>query len=249
MERMKVGQLARRTGLSVRTLHHYDEIGLLAPVARTPSGHRLYGPDEVRRLQRIASLRQLGLSLEEIGSCLGRPDFSLERVLAMQIHRLEEDIRQKERLRSLLQGLHRQVQRDEGVTVDDLTRTIQGTVAIERYYTPLQLEELARRAAEAGEDAMRRGQEQWAELFAAYGDAMARGIDPAAEEVLALARRSAALIEEFTGGAPDVRASLARMYEGEGHERVLASQGMSLEPGLWEYMTRAAAALRSRDGA
>ena len=48
---MKVGELTKRTGLTVRTLHHYDEIGLLAPAERTSSGHRLYGETELRRLQ------------------------------------------------------------------------------------------------------------------------------------------------------------------------------------------------------
>ncbi|MGH3481002.1 MAG: MerR family transcriptional regulator [Pseudonocardiaceae bacterium] len=60
----KVGQLARLTGLTVRTLHHYDQVGLLCPSARTPSGHRLYGDQDVR----IVALRELGLPLEVIGS-------------------------------------------------------------------------------------------------------------------------------------------------------------------------------------
>lgn len=63
---LKVGELAERTGLSVRTLHHYDEIGLLSPVGRTGSGHRLYGGEELTRLAQIVSLRQLGLSLDAI---------------------------------------------------------------------------------------------------------------------------------------------------------------------------------------
>ena len=58
---IKVGEVAKRTGLSVRTLHHYDEIGLLSPSRRTASGHRLYGAGELARLQQIKSLRQLGL--------------------------------------------------------------------------------------------------------------------------------------------------------------------------------------------
>src|SRR6266540_3219671 len=65
-ELWKVGDLARRTGLSIRTLHYYDEIGLLSPSHRTGSGHRLYDVDDVARLQRILSLRQLGFSLEEV---------------------------------------------------------------------------------------------------------------------------------------------------------------------------------------
>lgn len=62
----KVGELAEQTGLSVRTLHYYDEIGLLTPSQRTASGHRLYAPGDVIRLQQIKSLRQLGFPLEEI---------------------------------------------------------------------------------------------------------------------------------------------------------------------------------------
>lgn len=73
----KVGQLARLTGLTVRTLHHYDQVGLLCPSARTPSGHRLYDDQDVRRLYRIVALRELGLPLEVIGDLLtGEPDLA-----------------------------------------------------------------------------------------------------------------------------------------------------------------------------
>ena len=62
----KVGELAAHTGLSVRALHHYDEIGLLSPSARTPSGHRLYAHADVERLQQVQSLRSMGMSLDEV---------------------------------------------------------------------------------------------------------------------------------------------------------------------------------------
>ena len=62
----RVGELARRTGLSVRTLHYYDEIGLLLPSRRTDGGHRLYTAGDVLRLQRIRSLQHLGFTLREI---------------------------------------------------------------------------------------------------------------------------------------------------------------------------------------
>src|SRR5260370_470389 len=74
-EALTVGELARRTGLPVRTLHHYDAIGLVRPSLRTEPGHRLYTPADVARLQQVVSLRQLGFSLEEIGDCLGHPPF------------------------------------------------------------------------------------------------------------------------------------------------------------------------------
>jgi DNA-binding transcriptional MerR regulator len=59
----KVGELAERTGVSVRTLHHYDEIGLLSPPWRTEVGHRLYSVRDILRLQQIRSLRALGFGL------------------------------------------------------------------------------------------------------------------------------------------------------------------------------------------
>ena len=88
----------------MRTLHHYDDIGLLSPSRRTLSGHRLYGSEEISRLQRIASLRQLGLSLEAIRQALERPTLSLERVLLLQISRMRVEI---DRQRRQGGGVHR----------------------------------------------------------------------------------------------------------------------------------------------
>ena len=73
----RVGEVAARTGVSVRTLHHYDEIGLLRPGGRTESvhgaGHRRYTTADLARLQQILSLRQLGFSLDEVADALGKP--------------------------------------------------------------------------------------------------------------------------------------------------------------------------------
>ena len=66
----KIGELARRTGLTVRTLHHYDEIGLLSPAQRSDGGHRVYDEADVQRLYRIVSLRSLGFPLDAIAQAL-----------------------------------------------------------------------------------------------------------------------------------------------------------------------------------
>src|SRR5919206_2272820 len=81
----RVGELARRTGVSVRALHYYDEIGLLSPSRRTEAGHRLYCAEDVVRLQQIRSLRALGFGLEEIRECLNDPSFSVQRVIELHI--------------------------------------------------------------------------------------------------------------------------------------------------------------------
>lgn len=70
-ERWKVGELAAATGVAARTLHYYDEIGLLVPSERTQAGHRVYTEADVCRLYRIVVLRRLGHPLGKISSLLG----------------------------------------------------------------------------------------------------------------------------------------------------------------------------------
>jgi DNA-binding transcriptional MerR regulator len=96
MEEMTVGAVSKLSGVTVRTLHHYDEIGLLTPSERSPSGYRLYGPDDLDRLQQILFYRELGFSLEAIADLLAddvdRLDH-LERqrdLLAERIARLQQ---------------------------------------------------------------------------------------------------------------------------------------------------------------
>src|SRR5690606_9233040 len=96
---------------------------------------------------------------------------------------------------------------------------------------------------ELGEEGMAKAQQEWAELIAAVRAEHEAGPDPAHPRVQELARRWQALIEQFTGGDPGIRASLQRMYEQEGAER--ASRGM-VEPELMAYVGRAQAALEER---
>ena len=106
MTGMKVGELTKRTGLTVRTLHHYDEIGLLAPAERTSSGHRLYGETELRRLQEIISLKSVGLPLREIKEYLLRNEASLDRVLELQVERINQQIAGRKRLLALILSMY-----------------------------------------------------------------------------------------------------------------------------------------------
>ena len=80
-----VNGLARLAGVSVRTLHWYDEIGLLRPARVTEAGYRMYGPDEVDALQSILFYRALGVPLKQIGALMA--DASAGRLAALQSHR------------------------------------------------------------------------------------------------------------------------------------------------------------------
>ena len=83
-EELTVGAVARLAGVTVRTLHHYDEIGLVEPAGRTDSGYRPYGAKELERLQEVLFFRELGFSLETIRDIIGRPSYSRAAALEQQ---------------------------------------------------------------------------------------------------------------------------------------------------------------------
>lgn len=235
---LKVGELAERTGLTVRTLHWYDEIGLLSPRHRTPTGHRIYGPEEVERLQAIRSLRQVGLSLDDIREALDREGLSVLRVLELHARRLREE---GDRIRALADRLDRvtdAARRTGGVEAETLIETMEAMAMFEKYYTPEQLEKLERRKEEVGEKRIREVQEEWRELYRRFAEEMAVGAEPGDPSVQALARKAESLVGEFTGGDPGIRASLEKLYRGEG-TRPLEAHGWDVEPDLQGFVSRA----------
>lgn len=86
---MTVRQVSRQSGVSVRTLHYYDEIGLLPPAQTTEAGYRLYGERELRRLETVLMFRELGFALTEIKTILDNPDFDLKTALVAHIEMLK----------------------------------------------------------------------------------------------------------------------------------------------------------------
>jgi DNA-binding transcriptional MerR regulator len=81
----RVGDVAAMTGVSVRTLHHYDRIGLLRPSGHSEGRHRLYSETELLRLQQILTLRYLGFPLKRIGELLDRPGDTLSAALTRRL--------------------------------------------------------------------------------------------------------------------------------------------------------------------
>src|SRR6185436_18523196 len=100
----RVGEVARLAHVTVRTLHHYDEIGLLVPSGRSESGYRRYSEDDLRRLQQILLFRQLGFTLEAIQQMVDDPVFDRQKALEAQRALL---IEQKARTDAILRGVDR----------------------------------------------------------------------------------------------------------------------------------------------
>jgi DNA-binding transcriptional MerR regulator len=239
VNKMKVGDLAKRTGLSVRTLHYYDQIGLLQPRDLTSSGHRVYGADELARLQRIKSLRQLGFSLEEIRACLDAPEFSAHRVIELHIKRLREQIGEQERLVGVLETLDANFAAGAIASPDELIRAIESMTSLEREFTPAEWYGIKERGERLGRDHVRDVEREWPGLIARMRAAMLRGDDPASADVAPLATRWRELVREFTGGNPAIERKVRAGYVND-PDRMKRS---GLDPALFAYANRAIRAL------
>ena len=237
-EALKVGELAKRTGLTVRTLHHYDEIGLLKPSLHSETGYRHYTAADVARLQQVLSLRQLGFALEEIRDCLDQPGFSPLEMMRFHVAHLREQIELQRKLCERLEALAEHFRTAGEVSADEFLQTIAVMIMMEKYYTPEQLEFLKQRRKQLGEERIGQAPAEWAELMALVRAEMETGTAPTDPKVQALAKRWMALVNQFSGGDRGIETAVTRLWQNEGP--ALASQfGMTdaaQAPAMQEYM-------------
>jgi DNA-binding transcriptional MerR regulator len=220
---IQIGQLASAVGLTVRTLHHYDAIGLLVPTERSYSGRRLYSPRDVRRLYRIVALRRLGLGLAEIGALLDQsPD--LTQAVRRHLEQVERQLELQRRLRVTLTRILEMLDAGKEPGRAEFIDAIGVMIMSESYYTAEQQAQLAERRRALGPEGMAAAERDWAELIEAVRAERARGTDPGDPRMRELALRWRGLIEQFTGGDDGIRQSLARMYADQGPET--AARGM-----------------------
>jgi len=219
-EQWKVGELARATGLTVRALHHYDELGLLVPSERTSAGYRLYGQRDVRRLYRIVALRCLGLRLDEISAVIDGHGLGLGETVARQTEAVDRQLEDLRRVRDRLVAISDVLDRQEKPSIDQLTRTMEAMGVHEKYYTSEQLEQLRQRGDELGHEAIEAPQREWGEIFAALRVEMEAGTDPGDPQLASYRDRSQRLLSAFTGGDAAMTDSMRRMWDNEDPENV-----------------------------
>jgi DNA-binding transcriptional MerR regulator len=211
----RASEFAALTGVTVRTLHHYDRAGLLKPRGRTGAGYRLYGAREFARLQQILTLKFIGLPLEEIKGLLSRRALDLPETLRLQREALLGKRRQLDMALRAVEEAERVAAGGAGPDWDAFRRIVEvitmqhDTEWMKKYYTEEQLADLARRGTP---EVLERGQREWQKLLAEVEAAAAEGLDPAGERARELAARWEGLIEEFTGGDPGIRENLRRLY-------------------------------------
>lgn len=231
---MKVGELARRTGISVRTLHFYDEIGLVRPAGRTEGGHRVYGSAEVERLQQVSSLRALGMPLGEIRELLDTEP-SLLAVVELHADRLRAQVDATQRIVQRLDGIAALLRANGQVKTDRLIAMMEAMNMAEKYYSDEQLEWLRKRREEIGAERISEVEAAWPRLMAEVRAKMETGVDPADPAVQALMVRWRGLVAEFTGGDPDIARSLQSFFDNED----TMPSGEAIDRELFAYVGRA----------
>jgi len=209
---LKVGELAALAGLTVRTLHHYDEIGLLCPSARSDAGYRLYHRDDVARLQRIQALRAFGMSLSDIGLCLDSPAGSPLAVVDRQLAALDRQLRELDRMRDRLLRLRGELaggaDPDLSTWLTTLEQMMEHMKTYEKYFTQDELERLPM----YHDDAVKA---QWQALVEQAEGLMRSHVTPDSEAAKAFALRWLQAFERDTGGDARLMAKLNAMARQE----------------------------------
>lgn len=240
---LKVGELAQQAGISVRTLHYYDEVGLLSPTHRSEAGYRLYTPADVVRLQHILALRHLGLSLDEIRTCLNQPDYNLVCIIHLHIKRLQEQIEVQQTLCRHLEALAVYFEQTDTVSVADATQILEVIRAMEKYFTPDIMQELEKRRKQVGEERIKQVEAEWPILIDEVRTAMDNGVAPDSPVAQQLAQRWMGLVHEFTGGNPSISQALNTMYQQE----PATAQHYGLDDSIFRFIEQAAAAANHTD--
>jgi DNA-binding transcriptional MerR regulator len=139
---IQVGELAKRAGITVRTLHHYEQTGLLLPSARSAAGYRLYNLADVQRLHMIQALAKAGLELAEIRDFLEQESLSLTELLDAQITLLDKQLRSIHTLRDRLVELRTGLLDDATPDLESWLQTLELMNMYDRWFSKEELQQL-----------------------------------------------------------------------------------------------------------
>ena len=207
-------EFASLAGVTVRALHHYDRLGLLQPKERSEAGYRLYGVRDFARLEQIVVLKFLGIPLKQIGHLL-EPDAKLGDVLQKQRDVLFARRLQLDKAIRAISNAQRSIQsrKDPDWKLFQLiVKELEMQKNIEwkgKYFSTEARAKVAARRSNLSAEDLEKANKDWAALHAEVEASL--GEDPAGRKGQELADRWEKLIEDFTGGDPEIRAGLEAM--------------------------------------
>ncbi len=205
---LKVGELAALAKLTVRTLHHYDSIGLLQPSARSDAGYRLYDRDDVARLHQIQALRSFGMSLADIGLYLDSPAGSPLAVIDRQLNALDRQMLEAARMREQLQRLRTELASGGQPDLSTWLDSLEQMSMYEKYFTQDELARLPMYHDEAIKAQFKRLTEEAEELIRTQ-------VAPDSDAARDFGRRWLDAFGRGTGGDAELAARVNLMAERE----------------------------------
>ncbi|CAM8679805.1 MerR family transcriptional regulator [Leclercia sp. M-A074-M] len=226
---IQVGLLAKRAGITVRTLHHYEQTGLLLPSARSAAGYRLYTLADVQRLHRIQVLARAGLELAEIKEVLDRDPRSMVDLLGAQIALLDKQMRSIQMLREQLVSLHSTLAAGTEPDLESWLQTLELMTMYDRWFSKEELQVLP---FAQQSDALA---EIWAGLVAEARRMLAEKVDVADPRATGLATRWMTQLEQDTAGNPDFLTRLNEMHSVEPQMR----EQTGIDADILDFITRA----------
>jgi MerR family transcriptional regulator, thiopeptide resistance regulator len=204
-------EFAKRAGVTVRALHHYDRLGLLEPSGRTGAGYRVYTDRDFVRLEQIVALKFIGFPLFQIRELLRQKRSDLGAALRHQREILTEKRDHLDRAVRAIESAEQIVAAGGEHDWEPFRKVIEVIQMqtrkdwMTKYYTEEQLDNLRQRWSPEVQDESERG---WAALARDVEAAIARGENPAGNTGLELAERRKVLLAMFTGGDPGIEQSL-----------------------------------------
>ena len=243
---MRVREFAERAGVTVRALHHYDRLGLLRP-KRTSAGYRLYGQEDLERLEQIVALKFLGIPLKQIKSLLGRSPRDLAAAFRRQRVALEEKRRLLDKVIQAIRDAEEACAsgtRPGSELLKNIIEVIEmqnNTDWMKKYSSDQAWEKISRRGQQWTPELQERVSREWTELFRDVEAVLDQ--DPAGEVAQALADRWMKLVEEFTGRDKDITASVGNLYQDRANwPSSFQNQMAPFSNGqVWRFMNRALA--------
>jgi DNA-binding transcriptional MerR regulator len=226
----KIGELTKAVGLTVRALHFYEEIGLLRPGFRSESGHRIYGENAVAQLQKILSLKQLGISMKEIKKLLGNGKTSSLSVIQMHRRRIEDEKTRIIDLHQRLLKLETVLAHRGSVSIDELIKTMEVMSMYERYLSREQLEKINASRRKKGKDRA----SKFKTLVQLIRNKMEKNIAPTHTSVQRLANKWWELLHEVSGGDRGIEKALGKLFQKEQGFR----DRFGFDPKLTEYVEK-----------
>ncbi len=208
-------EFAKRAGVTIRALHHYDRLGLLKPSGRTAAGYRVYSDRDFARLEQIVALKFIGFPLFQIREILQRKDNDLSAALRQQRQIMAE---KRDHLDRAVQAIERaeKIVATGGEPDWEPFRKVIEVIQMQtrkdwmkKYYTEDQLANLRQRWSP---EVQAESESGWAALARDTEEAITSGADPAGETGLQLAARRQKLLAMFTGGDPGIEQNLRKLY-------------------------------------